>query len=79
MSRKCSISKKRGLAGNNVSHSHLKTRRKQEVNLRSKRFWDDETERFYRIRVSTSIIKTIAKCGLRPTLKKYGLLKEILG
>jgi len=79
MSRKCKVSKKKGLVGNNVSHSKRRTKRKQEVNLQWKRFWVEEQSRWIRLRVSTSIIKTITKRGLIPTLKKHGMLKSVLG
>ena len=79
MSRKCSISKKRRLVGNNVSHSNRKTKTTQEVNLRTKRFWFEDGKRWITLRVSTQMIKTIAKLGFAKTLRKYGVYKEIIG
>ncbi len=79
MSRTCTISKKRRLVGNNVSHSKRRTKRTQEVNLRSKKFWLDEENRWIKLRVSTKMIKTIAKLGLAKTLRKFGVYKELVG
>ena len=42
MSRKCSVSNKRRKVGNSVSHSNVKVKRAQEVNLRTKKFWLEE-------------------------------------
>lgn len=71
MSRRCQITKKKALKGNNVSHSKRRTRRKQEVNLTTKKFWLPEEKRFVRLRVSTSVLRTIAKKGISATLKQY--------
>ena len=79
MSRKCSISGKKPLAGNNVSHAHNKTRRRQNPNVHSKRLFVPELNRQVRIRVSTRALRTISKIGLMPYLKKEGLaLKDVI-
>ena len=52
MSRKCQVSKKKGLRGNRVSHSNRKTKHTQEVNLQTKRFIDPETGKTVKLRVS---------------------------
>ena len=70
MSRKCKLSNKKALKGNNVSHSKRRTRRKQEVNLQWKKFFNEETQEWERHRVSTRTIRTIAKLGLAAVLKK---------
>jgi len=78
MSRKCAISGKKPMAGNNVSHAHNKTRRWQRPNVQTKRLFVPELKRFIRIKVSTSAIRTINKMGLLPYLRKEGLrLKDI--
>lgn len=73
MSRKCSISGKKPLAGNNVSHAHNKTRRWQKPNVHSKRLFVPEINRNVRLRVSTRALRTISKIGLMQYLKKEGL------
>jgi large subunit ribosomal protein L28 len=78
MSRKCSISGKKPLAGNNVSHAHNKTRRWQKPNVHSKRLFVPEINRSIRIRVSTRALRTISKIGLMQYLNKEGLsLKDV--
>ncbi|MFP4302215.1 MAG: 50S ribosomal protein L28 [Spirochaetaceae bacterium] len=78
MSRKCSISGKKPLAGNNVSHAHNKTRRWQKPNVHSKRLFVPEINRNVRVRVSTRALRTISKIGLMQYLKKEGLsLKDV--
>ena len=78
MSRKCSISGKKPLAGNNVSHAHNKTRRWQRPNVHSKRLFVPEINRNVRVRVSTRALRTISKIGLMQYLKKEGLsLKDV--
>ena len=78
MSRKCSISGKGPRFGNNVSHSHKKTRRKWSANIITKRIWVPEENRFVRVKISASMLRTINKKGLMATLRNHGLtLKQI--
>ena len=70
MPRQCSITKKKGRTANNVSHSNRKTKRRQELNLQKKRLIDPETGKVVRIRISTRILRTITKKGLKTVLKK---------
>lgn len=71
MAKECQISKKKGLVGNNVSHSKRRTKRRQEVNLQWKKFWDPSEEKWVRLRVCTNIVKSINKKGLSAVLKIY--------
>ena len=73
MSRKCDITGKRPLSGNNVSHAHNKTRKRQLPNLQTKRIFVPELGRSIRIKVSTSALRSIDKMGLRAFLRKNGL------
>lgn len=78
MARKCVLTGKGPMAGNRVSHSNKKTRRRQLPNLQSKRIWVEELNRFVRLRVSTRALRTISKKGLMRFLKDEGLaLKDI--
>ncbi len=70
MSRKCQVSKKKGLVGNNVSHSKRRTKRVQKLNLQWKRFWNPETKQWIRLRVTTKILKNIGQKGLLYVLRK---------
>jgi large subunit ribosomal protein L28 len=73
MARRCKISKVGPQAGHRVSHANNKTKRIFEVNLQSKKFFDAESKKFIRVKVSTRMIRTISKLGLREALKKNGL------
>ena len=78
MSRRCAITGKGGLAGNNVSHANNKTKRRQLPNLQRKRIFIPELGRTVRVRVSVNTLRTITRQGLLPYLKKQGLtLKDI--
>lgn len=69
MARVCQITGKKAQVGNNVSHSNLKTKRRFEVNLFNKRFFDEETKQWITLRVSAKGIKIIEKKGLVQALK----------
>lgn len=72
MARRCMISGKGPLAGNNVSHSHNKTRRRQLPNLHSKKLYVPELKRSIRIRVSAATLRSIDRMGLLNYVKKHG-------
>ena len=48
----CEITGKVAVIGNNVSHSHHKTKRKFSPNLKNKRFWSEEEGRWITLKVS---------------------------
>jgi large subunit ribosomal protein L28 len=74
MSRKCQITGKGPLVGNNVSHSHNRTKRRQLPNLQKKRIFIPEQKRFVTVRICARALKTINKNGAFVTLQKAGLL-----
>lgn len=57
------------MIGNNVSHSKRRTKREFAPNLKNKRFWSEEEQRFVTLRVSAAGIRTINKNGLAAALK----------
>jgi len=60
MSRKCQISGKGPMTGNNVSHAHNKTKRRFLPNLRTVRITlEDGTKK--KIRVSAKALRTMRK------------------
>ena len=78
MSGKCSITGKKPMFGNNVSHSQKKTRRQWKPNVQSKRIFVPELDRWVRVRVSTRALRSIDKVGLLAYLDKQGLsLKDV--
>jgi len=70
MSKVCQLTGKRPIAGNNVSHSNRKTKRRFVPNVHDKRFYLQEQDRWIKLRVSSSAIRTINKLGLFAYLKK---------
>ncbi len=73
MARTCDLTGKRRLKGHKVSHSNIKTKMQQEVNLHTKRVFDPETGRTVKLRLSAKAIRTLDKLGsLSKFLRKYG-------
>ena len=69
MSRECQVTGKKPLVGHNVSHSNRHTKRRFEVNLRSKRFWLEDEKRWITLRVTARGMRTIDKRGLGAVVK----------
>jgi large subunit ribosomal protein L28 len=69
MARVCQITGKKRMIGNNVSHSKRRTKRVFSPNLKTKRFWFEEEQRFVTLKVSTSGIRTINKNGLAASIR----------
>jgi large subunit ribosomal protein L28 len=63
MSRKCGITGKKPMVGNNVSHSNRKTRRRYLPNMQSMAVLSDTLGRSIRLTLSTSAIRTIEHNG----------------
>jgi len=59
MSRRCVISGKAVLYGNNVSHANNKTRRRFLPNLQKTSFMSESLGHMVRLRLSTNAIRTI--------------------
>ena len=70
MSRVCQITGKKVVAGNNVSHSNKKTKRKFYPNLQTKKFYIPEEDKWITLKVSTSALRTINKKGISAVLKE---------
>ena len=70
MARVCQITGKKRIIGNNVSHSKRRTKREFAPNLRKKKFWLEEENRFITLKVSKSGMRNIRKNGLAASLKK---------
>ena len=79
MAQKCKLSGKRPLVGNNVSHAHNKTKRRQMPNIQTKRIFVPELGRTVRVRLSARALKTVTKKGLMSYLQDQGLrLKDVI-
>ena len=63
MARRCGITGKCVLTGNNVSHANNKTRRRFLPNLQETSFWSDVLGTQVKMRLSTNGIRTIEHNG----------------
>jgi large subunit ribosomal protein L28 len=70
---KSDITGKRKLSAQNVSHSNIKTKRWQNVNIQSRRIWVPELDKFVRLNLTTRDIRTIDKVGLMAYAKRHGV------
>jgi large subunit ribosomal protein L28 len=71
MARVCQVTGKKPIGGNKVSHSNIKTKRRFLPNLKTKRFYLAEEDKWITLKVSTEAIRTINKKGL------YNIVKEL--
>jgi len=70
MSRVCQVTGKSAMVGNRVSHSNHKSKRRFEINLRNKRYWLEDENRWVRLRVSARGMKIIDKRGLSTVIRE---------
>jgi large subunit ribosomal protein L28 len=61
MARRCDLTGKRPNVGNNVSHSNVKTKKRQLPNLQLRKVWWEEEGRFVTLRISTRALRTLRK------------------
>ncbi len=71
MSRRCELTGKGTLVGNNVSHANNKTKRIYRPNLQTISFASEALGNSYRLRVSMNALRTVDRIGgLDPFLMK---------
>ena len=70
MARKCQVTGKMVMVGNNVSHAKNRVKRKFYPNLLKKRFFLPDEDRWVSLTVSTQGIRLINKIGISAALKK---------
>ena len=58
------------MIGNNVAHSKLRTKREFALNLKTKKFWSEEEQRYVTLKVSCKGMREIKKNGLDATVRK---------
>lgn len=63
MSRRCIVTDKAVMSGNNVSHAHNKTRRKFLPNITVARVYSETLKRFFKIKVSANGLRTLEHKG----------------
>lgn len=70
MARVCQVTGKKPMSGHNVSHSNIKSKRKFNPNLHTKRFFLAEEDKWVTLKVSSDAIRTINKRGLYTVVKE---------
>ena len=73
MSRVCELTGARANNGMAVSHSHIRTKKLQQVNLQKRRLWWIEGNKWVTLRISTKALKSIQKVGLNKFAKSQGV------
>jgi large subunit ribosomal protein L28 len=73
MSRVCIFTGKRPNVANKVSHSNIKTKKRQLPNLQTRKLWSSGLNRFVTIRLSTAAIRTISIKGLDSWANELGI------
>jgi large subunit ribosomal protein L28 len=68
VSNVCQVTGRRPAFGNNVSHSHRKTRRRWNPNIQKKRYWVPSEKRWVTLTLSAKGIKIIDKQGIERVL-----------
>lgn len=63
MARRCELTGKSVLTGNNVSHANNKTRRRFLPNLQDTSLYSDALDQLVRVRLSTQAIRTVEHRG----------------
>ena len=70
---KSDITGKRKLKAQNVSHSNIKTKRWQNVNIQTRRVWVPEYKRYVTLNLTTRDIRTIDKIGVMAYAARYNV------
>lgn len=73
MSRVCTITGKRPNVAHQVSHSNIKTKKRQLPNLQKRRLWWEEGNCFVTLRLSTSALRTLRDRTLGEMAREAGI------
>ena len=73
MARVCTFTGKRPNVANRVSHSNIKTKKRQLPNLQTRKIWFEEEGRFVTLKVSTRALRTLNKKGLAAFAAEQGV------
>jgi len=69
MARRCMLTGAVGRSGNNISHSHVRTKRRFDINIQTKRYWVPSEKRFVTLTLSAKGIKTVDRRGIEAVVK----------
>jgi large subunit ribosomal protein L28 len=61
MSKKCFVTSKKRNNGYSISHSHVRTKKIQQVNLQNKKIWFTAQKKWIKMKISTKAIKNLTK------------------
>nr|YP_009394937.1 ribosomal protein L28 [Polysiphonia stricta]ARW63499.1 ribosomal protein L28 [Polysiphonia stricta] len=61
MSKICQISGRTANNGYQVSHSHVRTKKLQNINLQKKKIWSTKKNCWIKLKISTKSIKSLHK------------------
>nr|YP_009295807.1 ribosomal protein L28 [Schimmelmannia schousboei]AOM64742.1 ribosomal protein L28 [Schimmelmannia schousboei] len=64
MSKVCQITGKKANNGYSVSHSHVRTKKIQNVNLQTKKIWSNKRKCWVKMKISTKAIKSLHRLSL---------------
>ncbi|MEV0998961.1 50S ribosomal protein L28 [Nonomuraea sp. NPDC050202] len=70
MSAHCQLTGLKPVFGNNVSHSHRRTRRRWNPNVQQRRYWLPSEGRFVKLTLSARAIKTVDKIGIEQAVAR---------
>ncbi len=74
MARVCDLTGKRPNVANRVSHSNIKTKKRQLPNLQTRRVWHEEKGCFVTLKLSTRALRTLRNKTLGQFLRDEGLM-----
>ena len=63
MSRRCVVTDKAVMSGNNVSHANNKTRRKFMPNITDTRLYSETLKTFHKVKISAAGLRTVEHKG----------------
>jgi len=69
MSKRCDLTGVGPMSGMNVSHSNRHTKRRWEPNIKKKRIFIPEENRWMTVRLTTGALKTLTRKGLGSVAK----------
>ena len=70
---KSDITGKRKLKAQNVSHSNIKTKRWQNINVHTRRLYVPELGRFVTLKLTTRDMRTIDRIGVMAYAARYNV------
>jgi len=70
MSRVCQVTGAKPGFGHQISHSHVRTKRRFDVNVQQKRYWLPSERRFVRLTLSARGIKTVDRIGVEAAVAR---------